>query len=140
MLSRATSLALLASLLVAPACDNVFGDDHSSAAPPTDPVADNASAKLVAGRRAFRSDTFGDESFWGGVLHLHEAVAGAANGGVGPGLSPVSALGLGLKVDVDALDAALRSAIQRGQVDLDDPATTLELLRRESVVGVTGFF
>src|SRR5262249_51632747 len=69
-----------------------------------------------------------------------EAVAGAANGGVGPGLSPAAALALGLKVDRDALEPSLQSALLAGQVDLADPATTLELLRRDSVVGVKGFF
>jgi len=92
------------------------------------------------GRYVFRRDTFGNEAFWGGALRLHEAIAGRANGGVGPGLSPRSALGLGLKVDVDALPTELRAALRQGLVDLDDPATTLALLKLDSVVGVQGFF
>jgi hypothetical protein len=92
------------------------------------------------GRYVFRRDTFGNEAFWGGALRLHEAIAGRANGGVGPGLSPRSALGLGLKVDVDALPTELRAALRQGLVDLDDPATTLALLKLDSVVGVRGFF
>ena len=92
------------------------------------------------GRQIFRFDTFGDEQFWGGSLKLHRAVAGAANGGVGPGLSPRAALGVGLKVDVDALPPELQQALQRGEVDLDDPAVTLALLKLQAVVGVTGFF
>ena len=44
------------------------------------------------GKKIFRFDTFGDESFWGGTLHLHEAIAGEKNGGVGPGVSPKAAL------------------------------------------------
>jgi hypothetical protein len=55
-------------------------------------------------------------------------------------LSPAQALGVGLKVDSDALGAALRDQITQGLVDLDDPANTLELLRRNAVVGVKGFF
>jgi hypothetical protein len=98
-------------------------------------------ARLVdQGRQIFRFDTFGDERFWGDSLKLHRAVAGAANGGVGPGLSPRAALGVGLKVDVDALPPELQQALQRGEVDLDDPAVTLALLKLQAVVGVTGFF
>ncbi|HEY6175649.1 MAG TPA: hypothetical protein VIX73_14420 [Kofleriaceae bacterium] len=88
----------------------------------------------------FRYDTFGDEAFWGGTLQLHQAIAGAANGGVGNGVSPRTALAVGLKVDVDALPRSLRDALRDGKVDLDDPASTLALLRTGAVVGVTGIF
>jgi mono/diheme cytochrome c family protein len=88
--------------------------------------------RLVAeGRRVFRHDTFGDEVFWGDSLRLHEALAQT---------SPRSALALGLKVDADALPRKLAAALRAGRVDLDDPATTLALLRLNAVVGVTGFF
>lgn len=92
------------------------------------------------GRQMFRSSTFGSEDFWGGTLGLHEAIAGNANGGIGPGVSPKVALSVGLKLDVEALPRAVRRAIQNGQVDLDDPAVTLQLLQLDAVVGVTGFF
>ncbi len=98
-------------------------------------------AKLIKqGQRIFRYDTFGDEQFWGGELQLHRAIAGARFGGVGPGLSPAQALGVGLKVDSDALPSELLRAIRAGTVNLKDPATTLTLLRLNSVVGLTGFF
>ncbi|HET8732380.1 MAG TPA: hypothetical protein VFM45_01285, partial [Anaeromyxobacteraceae bacterium] len=97
-------------------------------------------ATLREGQRTFRYDTFGDEAFWGGVLRLHEAIAGNAHGGVGPGVSPRTALAVGLKVDVEALPSAVQKAIAAGQVDLDDPATTLALLKLNAVVGVTGRF
>jgi hypothetical protein len=92
------------------------------------------------GQRVFRFETFGDEAFWGGALRLHEALAGEANGGVGPGVPPVTALALGLKVDVNALPRSLRRALQRDEVDLEDPATTIALLQLDAVVGVKGFF
>ena len=104
------------------------------------PVQTQATRLVDQGRQIFRFDTFGDEQFWGDSLKLHRAVAGAANGGVGPGLSPRAALGVGLKVDVDALPPELQQALQRGEVDLDDPAVTLALLKLQAVVGVTGFF
>lgn len=100
----------------------------------------NAVREIQEGRGMFRYSTFGSEAFWGGELRLHEAVVGSANGGVGPGLSPTDALGLGLKVDVTALPRRLRQALQAGTVNLGDPAVTIELLRLDAVVGVTGFF
>jgi hypothetical protein len=92
------------------------------------------------GRHVFRFDTFGDQAFWGGALQLHKAIEGSRHGGVGPGLSPVNALGVGLKVDSAALPAAVKRAIKKGEVDLNDPATTLALLKLGAVVGVKGFF
>jgi hypothetical protein len=94
-------------------------------------------AMLERGRRIFRFDTFGDEAFWGGTLRLHEAIEGARFGGVGPGLTPAAALGVGLKVDADALSPATLDAIRRGRVNLNDPAVTLALLEANAVVGVS---
>jgi hypothetical protein len=103
-------------------------------------IEQNADRMMSEGRETFRFDTFGDEHFWGDQLMLHRAIEGEQFGGVGPGLSPRAALGLGLKVDVDALPPALVNQLRRGRVDLDDPATTLALLRHNAVVGVKGFF
>ena len=97
------------------------------------------SADLIKqGQQIFRFDTFGDEDFWGGQLRLHEAIEGEQFGGVGPGVSPATALEVGLKVDVKALPKTLRTQLRRGQVDLDDPAVTLALLKLNAVVGVMG--
>jgi hypothetical protein len=103
-------------------------------------IAANASAFLDEGRNTFRFDTFGDEAFWGGALMLQQAIKGAALGGVGPGISPSTALSLGLKVDLDALPQPLINQIKQGKVNLDDPATTIALLKLNAVVGVQGFF
>ena len=93
------------------------------------------------GKEIFRFDTFGDEDYWGGMLQLHKAVEGAALGGVGPGVSPRTALTVaGLKVDVDALPGNLQAKLKQGRVDLDSPATTLALLGLNAVVGVKGVF
>jgi hypothetical protein len=92
------------------------------------------------GRRIFRFDTFGDEAFWGGQLQLHDAIKGEGLGGVGPGVSPNTALAVGLKVDVNALPREVKDALKAGEVDLDDPATTLTLLKLDAVVGLKGFF
>ncbi len=100
----------------------------------------NALDMVQKGRQIFRYDNFGNTDFWGGQLRLHEAIAGEANGGVGPGVSPATALAVGLKVDVRALPRSVRRAIRSGDVDLNDPATTVTLLRLNSVVGVTAEF
>jgi len=109
--------------------------------PPNDRLINaNARRTIDEGRQIFRFDTFGDEAYWGDTLHLHQAIAGAANGGVGPGVSPKTALAVGLKVDADALPEHLKSQLRAGRVNLDDPATTLALLKLNAVVGVTGLF
>jgi len=92
------------------------------------------------GQQTFRFDTFGDEIFWGDTLELHKAIEGANLGGVGPGVSPATALSLGLKVDVNAIPPNLVNALEHGKVNLNDPATTLALLKLNAVVGITGFF
>ena len=99
---------------------------------------DNARHLVSQGQQVFRFDTFGDEAFWSGVLELHQAIEGSKFGGVGPGVSPRTALAVGLKVDSAALPDNLVQALKRGQVNLDDPATTLALLKLNAVVGVKG--
>src|SRR3712207_5394565 len=99
-----------------------------------------ARAMVEDGKQIFRFDTFGDEAFWGDKLKLHQAIQGSKFGGVGPGVSPKTALAVGLKVDMEALPAALVQQIQEGKVDLDDPATTLALLKLNAVLGVKGVF
>jgi hypothetical protein len=78
-------------------------------------IQQNAQQMLDEGQRAFRFDTFGDEGFWGDTLKLHQAIAGAKNGGVGPGISPKTALSVGLKVDADAIPSAACGQDQGGQ-------------------------
>jgi len=102
-----------------------------------DSVAQNSVRMVDEGRRIFRHDTFGDEAFWGGTLQLHRAIAGERFGGVGPGVSPATALSVGLKVDAEALLPETIDAIQEGHLNLNDPAVTLALLDRNAVVGVT---
>ena len=105
-----------------------------------DATAANAMQLVTQGRQIFRFDTFGDQAFWGDTLKLHRAIEGSALGGVGPGVSPKTALAVGLKVDVDALPSNLLEQIVHGQINLNDPAVTVQLLKLNAVVGVTGFF
>ncbi len=91
---------------------------------------------IERGRETFRYDTFGDESFWTDTLRLHDAIAGEGLGGVGPGVSPATALAVGLKVDVGRLPARVVNELRRGVVDLNAPATTVALLELGAVVGL----
>jgi mono/diheme cytochrome c family protein len=88
-----------------------------------------SSANGFNGEQIFRFDTFGDEQLWSDTLRMHEAIAS---------LRPVDALGAGLKLDVEAFPPALIAALLAGQVDLTNPAVTIELLRINAVVGVIG--
>jgi cytochrome c2 len=103
-------------------------------------ILNNARQRIEEGRGIFRFDTFGDEAFWGDTVKLHLAIEGANLGGVGPGLSPNAALSLGLKVDVDALPGNIVANLKGGKLDLDNPATTVALLKLNAIVGLTGFF
>lgn len=103
-------------------------------------ISQNSKQMFQEGRKIFRYDTFGSEDFWSQQLRLHDAIKGAKNGGVGPGVSPKTALAVGLKVDAQALPSGVLKAIKNGDIDLDDPNTTLALLKEEAVIGVKGFF
>jgi cytochrome c peroxidase len=135
------------ALIVIAACARVAtgdvsqgGDVRVSPNTSADAVTQRAQSMLDDGRQVFRHETFGDEYFWSDTLQLHLAIAGSAQGGVGPGLTPRQALAAGLKVDVDRLDKATVDAIRGGTVNLDDPRTTLALLKADAVVGVRAFY
>lgn len=100
----------------------------------------NKKSLIGEGKEIFRFDAFGDEAFWSGLLHIDKAIAGANHGGFGPGVSPNTALAVGLKVDAEALPPEVVQGIGSGAVDLNDPATTLALLKLNAVVGVKGNF
>ena len=132
------------SILTALGAAGLLGAMIASAAPPSRTgldaeIAAYTQAMLDEGRKTFRFDTFGSEAFWGDTLELHKAIAGEKNGGVGPGVSPKTALSVGLKVDADALPNSLKKQLKAGKVNLDDPATTIALLKLNAVVGVTAF-
>jgi len=136
------SICLVFTGLLCIQCD-FFEDDSPQVTtleiPP--PIQLNLNPALVAeGEDIFRFDTFGDEAFWSGTLRLNEAISGEFNGGFGPGLSPNTALAVGLKVDSEALPQSVVDGITGGTIDLDDPATTIALLSLDAVVGVKGNF
>jgi hypothetical protein len=107
----------------------------------SDPVRDNALRMVDAGKQTFRFETFGDEAFWGDTIKLHQAIEGSNFvGGVGTGVSPKTALAVGLKVDLDALPQDLVNQLKNGTLNLDDPANTLALIKLNAVLGVSGTF
>ena len=90
---------------------------------PTKPASDG-------GQSIFRLDTYGDESFWTDTLRMHEVIRTK--------VSPATAMSVGLKVDVDALPAEIKAGLQNKSIDLNDPKTTVALLKLGAVVGVVG--
>src|SRR3954464_15317608 len=82
-------------------------------------------AQLAQGQQIFRFDTFGDETFWTDTLRIHEVISA--------GVSPATALSVGLKVDADVLPPGLLES-----ADLNSPATTVALLKLNAVVGLHG--
>ncbi|WP_399258849.1 hypothetical protein [Terriglobus albidus] len=92
---------------------------------------DNSKELINQGRQIFRFDTYGDEVFWTGQLHIEQAVSQ---------LTPVTALGLGLKVDSEALSPSVGEAIKQGKINLNDPAVTIALIKQNAVLGVVGTF
>jgi mono/diheme cytochrome c family protein len=77
------------------------------------------------GQQIFRFDTFGDEQLWTDTLRMHEVIQSS--------VSPATALGVGLKVDATVLPADFLSTR-----DLNNPATTVELIKLNAVVGLVG--
>jgi hypothetical protein len=84
-----------------------------------------SAARSTTGRQVFRHETYGDEAFWTDTLGMHEVIEAA--------LDPLTALALGLKVDGTRVPAFVLAT-----ADLTDPATTVELIRRDAVLGLRG--
>ncbi len=90
-----------------------------------------AGAALVKqGQQVFRHDTFGDEIKWTDQLHMNEVISTK--------VSPLTALAVGLKLDVEALPDPVKQGILGGTIDLNDPAVTVALLKLDAVVGLKG--
>lgn len=92
---------------------------------------ENAERLIDEGRHIFRFDTFGDEAFWTDALQMQKPVSM---------LPPSTALALGLKVDAEALPPSLIEAIKHGQINLNNPAVTLALLKQNAILGVASTF
>ena len=111
-------LLLLALSPLAPA-----NEPAEARLPARDPIAVHAERMLGEGRQTFRYDTFGDQVFWSRTLRIHEALKT---------VTPRTALSVGLKVDAEAVPSRVLA-----NADLDDPATTAALLRRDACAGTS---
>ena len=145
LLRIATALALIS----AAACKSAIPPKETPVNPPAGrasgpnyqaDVNDYAKKQFDRGREIFRDETFGSEEFWSDKLQLDKAILGAKQGGVGSGLSPKAALAAGLKVDANRLPESVAEGIKDGRVNLDNPASTVALLKANAVVGVHAFF
>src|SRR5688572_11648877 len=117
-------IPILVGLLIALAMVACDDDDDPVGPRPLD------DALVAEGKTIFRFDTFGDETFWTDTLRMHEVIRTS--------VSPATALSVGLKVDSDTLPQSVKDALAAGQIDLNDPATTVTLLKLGAVVGVIG--
>lgn len=98
----------------------------------------HATGDNVSGQNVFRNELFGTEGFWTDALQLQQGIVAA-------GVTPLSALGLGLQVDIDALDPATQAAIAAELTTdlspanaplLNNPATTVTLVNANAVIGI----
>ena len=134
-------IALIGVVALCVQCAKTFERNSEEEAQASISITAKKDAALITeGQQIFRFDTFGDEDFWSGLLHLDKAILGEKNGGYGPGVSPLTALSVGLKVDASALPPKVVEGIKSGAIKLDDPLTTVELLKLNAVVGVKGTF
>ena len=77
-------------------------------------------ATLAAGKQTFRFDTYGNETFWTDTLRMHEVIATS--------VSPITALGVGLKVDVDALPPFAQQLVAAQTAEVQQLQTILDRL------------
>jgi mono/diheme cytochrome c family protein len=123
-------LVVAVGMVVASACATQTPSSENPQDPPS-AAGDNFSPQTLAeGQRIFRFETFGDEQFWTDTARMHEVIQKS--------VSPTTALSVGLKVDADAIPPDVAAAIKAGKVDLNDPATTVTLLKLNAVVGLKG--
>ena len=116
--------------------------DHSRMAMegPADqgPALPQQSGNAIAGRDVFRSETFGNEGFWTDAVRLPQGIAAAK-------VTPLQALGLGLQIDADMVDAATKAQLGaelaadpsgKSSKLLNDPAVTMALVKAGAVIGM----
>ena len=116
----------------------------SSGAPEAGPVDQGpqvaqAFGDASLGRDVFRFETFGNEGYWTDAVRLPAGIMSA-------NVTPLQALKLGLQVDSDALDAAIKAKLAQelradpsGQSSsiLNDPAMTPKLIMANAVMGMS---
>ncbi|MEO6624936.1 MAG: hypothetical protein ABIN37_08900 [Burkholderiaceae bacterium] len=114
------------------------GDSGSDGPTSSEAAVPHQTGNAVSGKQVFRFETFGNERFWTDAVRLQQGIVAA-------GVTPIQALGLGLSVDIEALDAATQTALAAElKTDLspanapllNSPATTLKLINANAVIGI----
>ena len=95
-----------------------------------------AGPAVERGRNVLMYETFGNESFFGGIVGLHELLNA---------VDPVSAVSLGAQVDITRVPAEIVEVMIGPDLDakdaaLTDPATTRALIKAGAVIGVKGVY
>ncbi len=124
MSTRSSLQYLVVSILIGGAATACSTGDEPEAAPPLQAPGGRATERFN-GKAIFRHFTFGDEQKWTDQLRMHEVIQQAVD--------PVTALGVGLKVDAAALPEGILDT-----ADLTSPATTVALIGLGAVVGIEG--
>jgi hypothetical protein len=93
-------------------------------------------ASVTRGQDTFMHETFGNESFFGGVLGLHTLLNG---------LTPAQAVGAGVQVDISKVPASIAAVLTGTDLAakdaaLQDPSVTRALVQAGAVVGVKGVY
>ena len=145
-----SSFVLMAALLITASCnqDKTGTVMQTTLSKSDGPAVEAAVKKLndpghqtgdaAAGKMVFRFETFGNERFWTDAMRLPKGMMDAK-------FTPIQALKAGLQVDIEALDAATRTALVKELATdlspgnapmLNDPMTTVKLVNANAVIGV----
>jgi cytochrome c2 len=103
------------------------------------PLPQNLNGDLALGQQVFRFETFGNEGFWTDAVRLPAGMMEKK-------VTPYQALQLGLQVDVDAVDPAMKAQLAEqlrrdpsGKTSsiMNDPAVTMALVKANAVIGMS---
>ena len=107
------------------------GSDGPANQGPTLPA--RVDGDVALGRLVFRFETFNNERFFTDAVRVPAGMIAA-------GTTPRQLLALGVNIDVDALPAAIRTAIAAGGAQsaavLDDPAMTVAIINANAAIGL----
>ena len=138
-----TLVGLVGGLASCGGSDNAAAPAPGSGGPATGPANPGSPpahtlGNATNGQTVFRAETFGNERFWTDAVRLPAGIVAAK-------VTPLQALGLGLHVDIEALDPATVAAVAAELVAdptgktskiLNDPATTVALINANAVIGL----
>lgn len=93
---------------------------------------------IIRGREVFRFETFGNEAFWFNAMRMQQGMSEAK-------VTPKQMLAVGLQIDMEAVDAVLRKALEaefktdlslQNAPLLNDPSTTETLINENAIIGI----